>query len=426
MSNTKEVKNLIIGAGLSGMSCAYFLGDDYLILEKDQTPGGYCRTIPNKEYVWDYAGHFYHFRTKRFADLFLGLVEPEQIIKQRKNTKIYYNGKLIDYPFQTNIHQLEKEEFMECLYDLYFRDEGRGYEDFLDMLYVKFGRAITEKFLRPYNEKLYATDLHSLDKDAMGRFFPYADFRQVMESIGNIQKETYNDEFMYLKSGTGYFIDKLYQELDHEKIHLNVEVTSVDKKNKIVELANGERIKYENLINSAPFNEFLQLLNDDSGKLAERLSYNKVLVFNLGFDKASPNYKEEHWVYFPDKNLNFYRIGFYNNILNSEKLSVYVELGYPKNSKDIDVENELKKVLSGMKEVGIIDDSVNLVDKSILCMDPAYVHIATAEQGDVEKKMKQLEEDNIYMLGRYGRWTYNSMEDCMQLAEDLAHRLHNE
>ena len=42
------------------------------------------------------------------------------------------------------------------------------------MLYARFGRS-TPKFLIPYNEKLYATDLATLDKDAMGRFFPHAD-----------------------------------------------------------------------------------------------------------------------------------------------------------------------------------------------------------------------------------------------------------
>ena len=69
------VKNLIIGAGLSGITCAYYLGGEYLILEKEGTPGGYCRTIPNDEYVWDFAGHFYHFRTEKYKKLFMDLVD---------------------------------------------------------------------------------------------------------------------------------------------------------------------------------------------------------------------------------------------------------------------------------------------------------------------------------------------------------------
>lgn len=416
------VKNLIIGAGLSGISCAYYLGDDYLILEKEHTPGGYCRTIPNDRYVWDYAGHFYHFRTEKYKKLFTDLVDENQIIRQKKNTKIFYKDKLVDYPFQTNIHQLEKEEFIECLYDLYFRNTEEDFDNFLDMLYTKFGKAITEKFLKPYNEKLYAVDLHKLDKDAMGRFFPYADFRQVMESMGNKAKATYNDEFMYLKKGTGYFIDRLFERINKDKVRLDTGVKSINRKEKFVVTDKGEKIFYENLINSTPFNQFLAMLEEDEqGKRAKALSYNKVLVLNLGFDKPSPKFKTEHWVYFPDKNLNFYRIGFYNNILMQDNLSVYVEIGFPRDVDKIDVEDELRKALEGMKEAGIIDDSVKLVDKNILLMDPAYVHISEEEK--IANYMKEFEKDNIYMLGRYGRWTYNCMEDCVQLANDLADRL---
>ena len=426
--NILSTKNLIIGAGLSGLSVAHFLGDeDYLILEKDSTPGGYCRTIPHDKYVWDYAGHFYHFRTEKYRDLFLSMVEEDEIIRQKKNTKIYYKDKLIDYPFQTNIHQLDKEEFIECLHDLYFREETADFDDFLSMLYAKFGKSITEKFLRPYNEKLYATDLHNLDKDAMGRFFPYADFKQVMESIGNVTKKTYNDEFMYLKKGTGYFIDKLYNSLDKTKIRLNTGVKAIDTTAKTVETTDGQKIHYDNLINTAPYNVFLKLLGDEKyATLSDELSYNKVLVLNLGFDKPSPNYTQEHWLYFPDKQLNFYRIGFYNNILNQNDLSVYVEIGFPKNTTEIDVEKELADALDGMKKVGIIDSEMQLVDKNILIMDPAYVHISTRESKLVDETFAELENKNIYTLGRYGRWTYNCMEDCVQLADELVEKIKNE
>ena len=413
MNKEIAVKNLILGGGLSGLSCAYYLKNDYLILEKDSTPGGYCRTIPN----------FYHFQTEKYKKLFQDLVEKDQIIKQKKNTKIYYKSRLIDYPFQTNIHELEKIEFIECLYDLYFRDRVDNYDNFLDMLYVKFGKAITEKFLRPYNEKLYAVDLKLLDKDAMGRFFPYADFEQVMKNMGQEAQKTYNDEFMYLKKGTGYFIDKLYGQLDNNKIRLNCEVKSIDRIDKRVEIDEGEIIRYDNLISTIPYKEFLSMLKDDEGQKIKNLSYNKVLVLNLGFDKPSPNYIKEHWVYFPDKELNFYRIGFYNNILGDRELNVYVEIGFKKDDVEINEKEELRKTLNGMKAVGIITDEMRLVDKNILLMDPAYVHIENEE--NVKKNIMSFENDSIYMLGRYGRWTYNSMEDCIELADKLAQKLKN-
>ena len=85
------------------------------------------------------------------------------------------------------------------------------------------------------------------------------------------------------------------------------------------------------------------------------------------------------------------------------------------------MEKELKKALEGMEQVGIINEELKLVDKNIILMDPAYVHIE--EEDKIDEWMKEFEKDNIYMLGRYGRWTYNCMEDCVQLADDLAKKL---
>ncbi len=62
----RNVKYLIIGAGISGPTFANYADGDYLIVEKEDEVGGYCRTIKEKDYVWDYAGHFFHFSTDEF------------------------------------------------------------------------------------------------------------------------------------------------------------------------------------------------------------------------------------------------------------------------------------------------------------------------------------------------------------------------
>lgn len=415
----QHVKNLIIGGGISGLTLAYYLKDDYLILEKESGVGGYCRTISNPNYVWDFAGHFYHFKTEEMKKLFLSLVEPEEIITQHKTTKIYYGGKFVDYPFQMNIHQLEKEEFIDCLYDLYFKTEKQTYDNFLDMLYGKFGKSIVEKFLKPYNEKLYATDLTNLDKNAMGRFFPYANLDEIIKNFKYANNDSYNASFLYLKKGTQYFIDKLYQQIDHNKVNLNTEVETINSAEKFLVTKDGWVIHYDNLINTTPLNRFLALTNEDYSSTISNMSYNKVLVLNIGFNKKSPLYNKEHWVYFPDKSLNFYRIGFYDNILGTDKLNVYVEIGYAKDDK-VNIEKELEETLKGMKQVGIIDDSVKVVDTSSVIMDPAYVHISEATSAELDKVKANLLKQGIFTTGRYGKWTYCSMEDCMVWAKEIS------
>ena len=55
--------DLIIGAGITGLSYAMFKGDnDYIIIEKESEIGGYCRTTKRNGFVWDFSGHFFHFQ----------------------------------------------------------------------------------------------------------------------------------------------------------------------------------------------------------------------------------------------------------------------------------------------------------------------------------------------------------------------------
>lgn len=416
-----QVKYLIIGAGISGLTAANYLKKDYLLIEKENEPGGYCRTIHRGDYVWDYAGHFFHFKTDEFRRLFHENIPEQDIISQTKRTKILYKGQLVDYPFQTNIHQLEKQEFIDCLYDLFQRKEKTEYSDFLDMLYGKFGKSIVEKFLKPYNEKLYACDLHQLDKDAMGRFFPYADIPQIIANMKREQDSSYNSTFLYPRNGAGSFLDVLYRRLDATKVRLGCTLTRVDAERKLAYTDGGEEISFEYLINTAPLNHFLAMLGTDAAlELNGRLSYNKVLVFNLGFSKKSAF--KEHWIYVPDKDVNYYRIGFYDNILSTDKLSMYVEIGYPKDAA-VDTEQQLALTLENLKRCGIVTEDNSLIASSTILMDPAYVHIRRDTEAAIAEMKRSLAVSGIHTIGRYGGWTYCSMEDCMLEAKELVQTL---
>lgn len=416
-----QVKYLIIGAGISGLTAANYLKKDYLLIEKENEPGGYCRTIHRGDYVWDYAGHFFHFKTDEFRRLFHENIPEQDIISQTKRTKILYKGQLVDYPFQTNIHQLEKQEFIDCLYDLFQRKEKPEYSDFLDMLYGKFGKSIVEKFLKPYNEKLYACDLHQLDKDAMGRFFPYADIPQIIANMKREQDSSYNSTFLYPRNGAGSFLDVLYRRLDATKVRLGCTLTRVDAERKLAYTDVGEEISFEYLINTAPLNHFLAMLGTDAAlELNGRLSYNKVLVFNLGFSKKSAF--KEHWIYVPDKDVNYYRIGFYDNILSTDKLSMYVEIGYPKDAA-VDTEQQLALTLENLKRCGIVTEDNSLIASSTILMDPAYVHIRRDTEAAIAEMKRSLAVSGIHTIGRYGGWTYCSMEDCMLEAKELVQAL---
>jgi protoporphyrinogen oxidase len=180
---------LVVGAGVSGLAFANAIraarasaGQEepaLCVVEASDEPGGYCKTVVQDGFVWDYSGHFFHFREPAIEAWLRERMPGQAIRKVVKRSFIHYAGQDVDFPFQKNIHQLPKTDFIDCLVALHFRHEGREpgapLTSFKDMLYSRFGRGIAEKFLIPYNEKLYACDLDSLDVDAMGRFFPKAD-----------------------------------------------------------------------------------------------------------------------------------------------------------------------------------------------------------------------------------------------------------
>lgn len=414
----REIDSLIIGAGISGLTYAGHCKNEYLIVEKDKSPGGMCRTFYQDGYVWDYAGHFFHFKTDEIRRYFESRIPKNQIVSCKKNTKIFYKGEYIDYPFQMNIHQLPKDEFIECLYDLHFRNKQDKYDSFEKMLYVKFGKGITEKFLKPYNEKLYACDLDMLDVDAMGRFFPYASETEIIRNMKENNQCSYNDFFEYPKSGAQQFVDILLADIEKKRLLLGVAVKSIDLMTHTAYLSNGETVLYKQLINTIPLNEFIKIASLEK-KIGGKLSSNKVIVFNLGFDRKSLN-NDIHWIYYPEKKYCFYRVGFYNNILKTDRMSLYVELGC-ESLNSIDKTVALNNVLSDLKKCGIITEH-KLCAWNYIEMNPAYVHVTKESNEYLSNLFNELNSIDVYSIGRYGGWKYCSIEDCMLEAIETANK----
>ena len=83
---------------------------------------------------------------------------------------------------------------------------GRTYETFACSDYSKNG-----------NDTILL-DVRTLDKDAMGRFFPYADIPAIIDNMkANKDSTSYNNSFLYPRNGAGSFIQILYDALDSSK-----------------------------------------------------------------------------------------------------------------------------------------------------------------------------------------------------------------
>lgn len=408
--------DIIIGAGISGLTYANHTRNDYLIIEKENYTGGLCNTIKQDGFVWDYSGHFFHFQDSHIAQFISERIDQSQLLKVEKHTQIRYKDRLVDFPFQKNIHQLPQQEFIDCLCDL-FENDDIDIVSFKSMLYAKFGKSIAEKFLIPYNTKLYATELDSLDADAMGRFFPYANKDEIIRNFRQSRNESYNGSFLYHKGGAIEYVHAIERDVPKEKICLGEIVTSIDMEQHLV-YTNKRTLYYDNIISTIPLPYLLNLCNRDYDTRA--LTWNKVLVLNLGFDGKGMDCSN-HWIYFPEEKYCFYRVGFYSNIIPSNRMSLYVELGF-KSDAEIDVEGMLHQTLSGLREAQILHDE-KLISWHFVVMNPAYVHVSKLGINEVENQKESLAKRNIFTIGRYGSWNYSSIEDNMKEAIALAKQI---
>jgi protoporphyrinogen oxidase len=414
----ESTRHLIIGAGVSGLATAAALGDeDYLVLEADAEIGGYCKTVRRDGFVWDYSGHFFHFKHPDIEAWLRARMPGQDIRTIAKKSFIRYGAGVVDFPFQKNIHQLPQAEFIDCLHDLYFARAAGAPKapegNFKEMLYARFGRSIAEKFLIPYNEKLYACDLATLDRDAMGRFFPHADLTDIVRNMRAADNATYNASFTYPAGGAIEYVNALASALRPGTIALNEALVSIDLRSRVARTTKRE-IRFERLVSSAPFPKLAAMCGLAHDR--EAFTWNKVLVFNLGFDRKGE--RDVHWVYFPDRATSFYRIGYYDNIFDTDRLSLYVELGFARDA-EVNVEHMRARVLDDLRALGVITDHKLVAEHSVV-MDPAYVHITTRSNAELARLRRVMQASGVYAIGRYGGWTYCSIEDNIVEARALA------
>jgi len=414
---------VIVGAGVSGLGYANWYRAAHpdakiVVLERDAQVGGYCKTVVQDGFVWDYSGHFFHFKDPAIEAWLRARMPGEDIRTIVKRSFIRYAGRDIDFPFQKNIHQLPHDEFLACLVDLFFRPTGAAPPaSFGEMLERRLGRSIVEKFLRPYNEKLYATKLEHLDPDAMGRFFPHADIADIIGNMRPGQTDGgYNATFTYPAGGAIRYIHALLRDLPAGTVSCDEPVVAIDLDRR--ELRTPKRtIAYGHVVSSAPLPALARMAGLTFAPAT--FTSNRVLVFNLGFDRKAAD--DVHWMYFPDPSIVFYRVGWYDNIMAGPRASLYVEIGADA-STEFDVDALRERVLADLRRERVITDH-QLVSHHHVVLDPAYCHITQTSIAETARLRAALSVAGVHSVGRYGAWTYCSIEDNLLETRELAGRL---
>lgn len=410
-------KTVIIGAGLTGLSCAYKLNSksEYIIFEKENRVGGLASSLEKDGFIFDYSGHLLHLRWTETTEFILRILKGNYL-KIKRNSQIYFGERFIDYPFQINLYNLPDKIKKKCVLDFIktYKKRKKYTTNFKQWALQTFGKSICQYFMFPYNEKLFSYSIDKITTEWLGEFVPKPDIKNVIYGayIGKVKNTGYNHTFYYPEYGGINTLTKNISE-KVKNINLNSEIRKINLRRKEV-YVNGNWIKFNWLLNTMPLKYFIYLIEDapsEIKKQADNLKHNEVYILNIGIKKSD---FKQHWIYFPEKKFLFYRIGFYSNfskyVAPKNTSSVYVEISNnPSNSLNIN-ETE-KKIIKQIKKTGIIKKESDIITKMWTKIPVAYV-IYDKKRNDTLKKLNDfLLDHNIISTGRYGGWKYSFMEE---------------
>ena len=169
------------------------------------------------------------------------------------------------------------------------------------------------------------------------------------------------------------------------------------------------------------------MLNDTPDSLvadAQRLHAISVLNINIGIDR--PNINDQHWIYFPENQFVFSRIGFPMNFSKSVApegtSSMYIEITHQPKEK-LHVDEMFEKAVVDLQRCGILNKGDRILTRHVLDIHFAYVVFDQHRQAHLQNLIDYLESRNIFTAGRYGRWDYFSMEDSILSGKAAAERI---
>lgn len=431
--NKKKI--IILGAGLAGLSAAWHLqkrGLDCLIFEKESEVGGLCRSKQIKGFTFDYDGHLLHFRNPYTFGLIKSLL-GKNIVAHKRQALVHSFDRYIRYPFQSNLYGLPPEVNQECLlgiteaYKAGSRHDKKN-RDFLEWINQTFGKGIARHFMVPYNLKFWTVPPEELICDWLKDFVPVPSLIQVIEgAVAESKREVgYNACFWYPKKG-GINQVPLGLAKQIRNIRLNCPVVEIDLKKKIISTGSGSSYAFDVLINTVALPEMSRLIKGLGREIKssfKKLKWNSIFNLNLGVRKK--DHLRRHWVYFPEKDISFFRVGFPHNfssdLVQKNQSSIYAEVSYSP-TRPLDKKSIVLRIENDLKKVGILcqTDKVLLRDTNDIKYGyPIYDH---AYQASRDKIIAFLKEHKIIVCGRYGSWQYMSMEDAILDGKRVVERI---
>ena len=433
----------ILAGGPAGLSVGYYSrkrGLSFRVYEASDKVGGNCITHRQGDFLFDSGAHRVHDKDEDVTEEIKALMGDE-LHRVNASSQIFFRGKYIDFPLSPLdlLTKIGLIEFSKAgLSFLNARLNKKSLDgSFESLALYRYGRALSEKFLLNYSEKLWGLPCDLLSPNISGKRLKGLNLRTFLieATLGKMAKTEHLDgSFYYPKLGYGRIVQKMEEFCGAENIQLNHRINRVIhdcKTIKAIGFAGQERIqRVRHVVSTLPLSLFLKIMEpsppEEIINLANSLRYRHLRLAALFLDKPTVN--SNATVYFPETNFPFTRI--YEPRNRSNLMSPF-----GKTSLVVEIPCQLDDAVWGFNDSQLVDMVVGklieigwltkdeVIDSWCGRMNYAYPILELGFEEKVAEIMAWLDRfENLDLSGRNGKFAYTHLHDMMRFGKDIAEK----
>ena len=431
---------VILGAGPTGLGAAYRLAElghgDWDVYEASDHVGGLAATLTDEQgFRWDHGGHvmFSHYR---YVDDLVARVLRDDVERRVRHAYVWTHDWLIPYPLQHNIHRLPREAYARCLDGIRRAQQSPPRRDhFAAWLETVFGDGLVDVFMRPYNEKVWATPLDTMAVDWQGERVPDVDVRRILANEAADEDDAGwgpNAEFVFPRLGTGMLYERIAAGLPRP-VRLGSPAVAIDPTTRRVSLGDGDSTHYDHLVTTMPITELVAHIDGcpaDVVAAARSLTSTAGIFVGIGVRGDAP--PERCWMYFPDPAVPFYRVTYLSNYSPAMTpgpghLSLLAEISVSAH-RPFDPAMAADRTLDGLVRSGLLTEAQrahDVVSANVVTVPYSYPVPTLARDAALDVVHRWLEPLGIHSRGRFGAWRYEvgNTDHSIMMGVELVDRL---
>ncbi|MEW6234368.1 MAG: protoporphyrinogen oxidase [Candidatus Omnitrophota bacterium] len=449
-------KIIIIGAGISGLTAAYWLkrkGFCATVLEKNNRPGGSIETSRGGGYLFERGPNSFLDNAPETLELCSLLNLENELLKQsmRGNARyIYLNGKLHEVP--SGLGALWKTELLSGkakrgLLKEIFRSGNRSPEDesLAQFIRRRFGDEILQNIVTPFVSGVYAGDPDKLS--LRGTFPMLYDLERQHGGLmrGGIarmfrrkkptdaKKKPHAKNLCSFVDGLQTLTDALARELGND-LRLNTGVREVGRNpdgGYIVQTEGGEALTADIILFAAPayaLPDMLKSLLPQSTAYWSSIPYNRLCIACLGCRKQDIRHGCQGFGFLAPRGQGIRILGsIWNSSLFARRapagercFSVFIGGGLDPQAFDLSDEEIMRQVREDMKiSLGADGEAVH---QEIARWERAIPQYPIGHVEAMERiRQEQSALPGLFFTGNYLNGV--SMNDCIRNAKETAEKI---